>query len=102
MAAVDALLQKVVALEQGALTAASASVLASQLEELTTAHARTASELEALRQRLDGVSADVETTAALIAARGDATWKEVEHRVVFVPADTQEPQLKQHQRVRAT
>ena len=36
------------------------------------------------------------------AAHAEATGKEVEHRVVFVPADTQEPQLKQHQRVRAT
>jgi chromosome segregation ATPase len=98
-AAVEALLQKVAALEQGNPSAA-VDALTGQVEQLAKVQAQTNADIEALRQRLERIGADVEANAR--AAAATAEGKEIEHRVVFVPADTQEPQLKQHQRVRAT
>ena len=100
-AAFEALLQKVAALEQSN-AAAGVDALAGQVEQLAIVQAQTAADIEALRHHLERIRADVDANALAAAVTAEGKAKEIEHRVVFVPADTQEPQLKQHQRVRAT
>ena len=98
MAAVDAIVKQVAALQRDTQT----DGLTEQVQRLVTAQEQTIAALDELRDRVEKISADVAANARAAAANIQGKAKEIEHRVVFVPADTQEPQLKQHQRVRAT